>query len=481
MRPLALLPLLLLGCEGKRDAQVANVELGGVKLLVRHHHESHRPPCRETGLDAYKCLLRGSERTGCTYLEVNGPLRLDPNENPCSRSRAGRRLLVNSSERVDVEVDQAGSRFAWRSGDDWSVGYALDGQLLFPPAQYVLPGKTTSHPAIDWRALKTLDEAAPTFYFEAPAELRPSLLKRMRDSGGDRVVTELLSKNTRSVTEASWEPAWKSLDDEHRRKVAGALLTSVFEESNDDAVPWLDAHPELKPADFDARLRQLALELAQYEDQTFSQRWLQRAWRQHDPAAPRVACQLIEQRALADQWRGPEMEAGLPTGELEGVAYAVIAASQAKCAAVTREWGSSPCANALRCQHLDSNLDALCDATDLPAMKEALLSDEARANDPDFDSAAKMNALIAQGPLPSGYVLKNERRAYEQLHVPDGGTESFDAISGSPCAAGVDRVSDFVCTLRPEQTRVEVLGCVVEVDDAKKVVRLISPEEDGGR
>ncbi|MFT3839655.1 MAG: hypothetical protein QM723_21905 [Myxococcaceae bacterium] len=481
MRPLALLPLLLLGCEGKHDTQLANVTLGGLKLVVRHREHQVRPPCRDGGLSAYKCLFVPRTRNGCTYVEIDGPLRLDPDENPCGRSRVGRRWLSHSADRAEIEVDPAGARLAWRSGDDWSVGYVLDGELLLPPPQNMLPARSTSHPAIDWRALKTIEEAAPALYFEAGAEHRPALLKRMREAGGDRVVTEMLTSTTRSVFDPAWEAAYQTLDDEHRHKVAGALLTSVFEESNDDAVPWLDAHPEMKPAGFDTRLRQLASEVIDLEDQTFAQRWLQRAWRLHDPAAPAFACRLLEQRELNDMWRAPDLETGLPSGDLDGVAYAVIAASQTKCAAVTRAWSGTPCASALRCQHLDSNLDALCDASDLPAMKEALLSDEARANDPDFDSAAKMNALLAQGPLPKGYLLKNERRAYEQLHVPDGGIEDIDAISGSPCAAGIDRVADFVCALRPEQTRVEVQGCTVELDDAKKVVRLITPDEDGGR
>jgi hypothetical protein len=476
MRLWPLLALALLGCgQSEREVLVREVELGGLKLSVHRHEVRFKRPCRDEGLNFYRCLFNKAEKRGCVYLDIGDPPPKHAGDNPCATVPGKRNLLVTAPAEIDFEIDPEGQRFAWRSDKLWLQGYVFEHELLLPSVPYTPPpttGRSTS--AIDWRALKTLEDAVPSVYFVAVGDLQAALLKRYRAAGGDRAVAQLLIDRLESNALPGWDLAYQSLDETHRKQVRDAMMKSLMEDGIDDSLAWFDDHPNDAPKDFEAQLRERARDWVESGETDVSNRWLIRGYRLHDPAAPKVACQILERRELTNLWRDGEMQ----PPDQDSMPYAVIAATQSKCDAVSREFGNAACSTDLRCTRADAGTMVLCDGSDLKMLRDGLEAPDGMQQSAEFDNAAHMNALLAQGPLPKGFWLRDARRFYRQLFPPDAGVYG----DVSPCGADPDRVSDLLCGLRPEVTHFRLSGCEVEIDDAKKTVRLWRPDEqDGGR
>lgn len=503
MNARAALAVLLLFCacseERKRDPVVAKAELP-VKLTVRKHDVRYKPPCEETGFNVYKCWLAKPEHTGCIYLDVGEPFDDPSHENPCENNRENRLLLASPPAELDFEVDPAGFRFAWRVEATWSVGYLWNGRLirsggLIPPTlnleEALAPGrKRAPLPSlggalptlvkatgpIDWSALKSFDDALPDLYFQAQMDAQEGMLARLRKLGGEDAVVKMLTEHF-GIVQPGWEAAFETLESPQQRKVAVAAEKALFDDGNEEAMDWFDEHPELAPPDLERRLTARAKDALPRGELEVTQRWLTRGFRKHNPEVGAIACQLLEAEDLINTWGQGE------GGYYDATAYAVISASHTQCAEVTRSLGSNPCDSSFRCTHdedstetLDIELAPLCNASDIAKVRRVLEDDD----DPpeEYEQAARLGALLAQGPLPRAFVLSDARRSYQLLRPDAGGDEGYASV----CSAERPDVSRFLCAIRPEQTHFTVSGCKVEIDDEKKTVRLTPLDvPDAGR
>lgn len=492
--------VLLAACsdERRRDPVVAKAE-APVKLTVRKHDVRYKEPCEEKGLDVYKCWLAKAQHTGCVYLDVGEPFEDPAHENPCENNRDNRLILANAPVELDFEVDPPGFRFAWRTEATWTVGYLWDGKLIKPPAHVphnvlmeIAPTKRPRLPVpgvaapgagpvkstapIDWLALKSFDDALPELFFVAPPEAKEGMLARLRKLGGDDAVVKMLSDHF-GYAYAGWDLAFDSLDPPQQQRVARSVEQAIFVDGNEEALDWFDEHPELAPKDLERRLTARAKEAIPRGELELTRNWLTRGFKKHNPEVGAIACQLLEADELLNAWGQGE------GGYYDATPYAVIAATKTRCPEVARTLGANPCDGNFRCTHPDEGevetdfeLAPLCTAADIAKVIRVLEDDDDPAD--EYEQAAKLGALLAQGPLPKEFVLSDARRRYQLLR-PDAGIGDDYA---SPCTAQASDVSRFLCQLRPEQTRFTVSGCRVEIDDEKKTVRFTPLDEpDAGR
>ncbi len=515
VRPLLLVGLWLCACapERKTDPVLARAS-APVELTVRRHEVRVKPTCTERGFDVYKCWFQKMDRHGCVYLDVGNPFQDTAGDDPCANPRSARLILsAEPLDKLDFEVDAPGSRFAWRTPEGWTVGYLWEGTLLVPlevrarstnaaalklarslgglggssPLGTLSPPPPATTP-IDWKKLPTLDDALPTLYFAADAELQPALLARLRQKGGDEAVASALLAES-NLTAMGWEEAFESLDQERQRRLVQLQLQKVYESLSDPALDWLDEHPELLPKDFEAKLAAQAEAALDAGDLDLVQQWLPRGLSHHHPEVGRIACELITQNQLLETWGNG---GGLSMGGSfyqDASAWLAVAVTRTRCPAVTAEYGSQPCSSELRCspppppgsgdepEPSHPLVDAddgqpregeLCGAEDV---RKALASVGAPDDSPDLDDnlepSARVAALLAQGPLPKSFELANARRRYRLDRSAFDGGDDLDP--SSPCTADEGSVGDLLCALRADQTRFTVAGCRVEVDDAHQV------------
>ncbi len=526
VRPLLLLALALAACSTERKVDpVLKEVLGPPRLTVRRHEVRLKQSCEETGFNVYKCWLRKRTRSGCVYLDVGAPYTDPEGENPCGNPRPQRLVLARAPyDSIGFETDVPGHRFAWRTGGAWNVGYFWNDQFirasqLRPHPHPHLPSHEEPYPQVpeldfdleetdvpdgplapkagpplDWATIPPFDEAVESLYFEAGAA-QPELLQYMREHGGAEAITRMVAGATATPDASGWQQAFDSLDPAHQERVTKALIERAEADFTDSAMDWLDMRPDVLPKGFEDKLLVQARAALADGDLERTSAWVQRGLTHHHPEVGRVACELLEQYQLAAAW-GANGGYGMPEGVVtDSSTWLAIASAHTKCPAVTRVLGENPCNSELRCAAVfDGGVESVPDLSGVDGplcgeeqARRALKTIEP-ALDPgdepfdDVEPAAKMAALLAQGPLPKSFAFAEARRHYRVDRPKPLEEENYDTTS--PCSASDTQVGDFLCQLRPEQTRVTVNACRVEVDDAHRVVHLTPlhpPEpEDGG-
>jgi hypothetical protein len=441
------------------------------------------------------------------------------------------------SRGMELVADPSGTRIAWRAAPDkpWHIFYLLGGVFLRnskavessaavigPRAPDDRPGPapalTFSGP-LDWSKVPSLSERAVDFVASAHADRLDQLLATIEKDRGQIKLGRVLAAIIDSSEDAAWRAAWERLGPPGRAAFWEAVHLELEDAPSTILLSRLCTTRELQPPGFADTLvknleRRLAEGRAHFESTAPA---LEALLHLGDARAGTLACEWLG--AFFSRRLGATSDGPQEWGVLRMAVPALVAVARFRTACpwvgLALEW--NPCDADYRCTP-----SGLVETSDR-AMKERALAEEAARDRQEAASSELQNPLCtpqqladtvtrwtpwwlaaktldgedvprtdteppfgalllaaayAQGPLPAAFLKRNSRRFYQVVDRSPSPRENQKMVTPT-CGLGEQGFVDpqeLACQVPPTLARLPVAGCRIEIDDARKVIRLTPPK-----
>ncbi|MEW5739313.1 MAG: hypothetical protein AB1938_10330 [Myxococcota bacterium] len=421
----------------------------------------------------------------------------------------------------------------------WRVFYLLGGEILGEYGNSGTPLALDGRPSpddpllearppaplmgpLDWSRVPTLSDRAADFLPRAFGDHQRQLLKMVEEKRGEVGLGRALAGIMDTSEEPSWLEAWKRLGPSGRKAFQDVLARSLEEYPSEAALRRLSTAPELRPAGFaDVLAKNLELQLEQGTQDFESTRLFVEALVQLDDArAGPLACEWLQDLVSEQLVSLDDYYPGMPVLESADPALIAIARFRTPCPWVRLALEREPCNVDYRCtpsglietsaqaeserqeaedkalergEELPSTIPQhpLCTPEQVGRVVKAwipgwLSQEPLELDDVNFPEdltspppgALLLAAAYAQGPLPADVLHRNARRLYriDDRSPPVAEDDGSDPSACQLVDQGLSDPPELACRVPADLSRLRLGGCRIEIDDAKKVIRLTPPK-----